>query len=244
MDILVLGVGEAADPDFPNASVVACHDGFRLLIDCGHSVPAPLWGALPGPDAIDAVYLTHPHPDHMFGLVPVLIEWTDRGRRAPLTVVAGPDVRAQLGLLFAAAGLDPYRALSFPLRWLGLEEAGRIGPFEAAFAPTLHAAPNHAIRLQAGGRRFAYSGDGRPTPESAALFRGADLLFHECYTLRPEPGRFHHADLATVERVAAEAGAAAVRLHHLRKDQRGAVADALAGHPRIALAEPGARLTV
>lgn len=244
MDILVLGVGEAADPDFCNASVVVGAGGFRLLIDCGHSVPTALWRALPEPDAIDAVYLTHPHPDHMFGLVPVLIEWTDRGRRAPLTIVVGPDVRAQLGLLFAAAGLDPYRSLSYPLRWLGLEEAGRIGPFEAAFAPTLHAAPNHAIRLDAGGRRFAYSGDGRPTPESVALFRGADLLFHECYTLHPEPGQFHHADLATVERVARESEAETVRLHHLRKDQRAAVAAAVAGHPRIALAEPGERITL
>ena len=161
-----------------------------------------------------------------------------------LVAVLALVLAAGAGLLLAAAGLDPYRSLSYPLRWLGLEEAGRIGPFEAAFAPTLHAAPNHAIRLDAGGRRFAYSGDGRPTPESVALFRGADLLFHECYTLHPEPGQFHHADLATVERVARESEAETVRLHHLRKDQRAAVAAAVAGHPRIALAEPGERITL
>lgn len=244
MDILVLGVGEAADPDFANASVIVHHDGFRLLIDCGHSVPAALWRAIPDPDAIDAFYLTHPHPDHMFGLVPVLIEWTDRGRTRPLTVVTGPDGRAQLGLLFGAAGLDPDRSLSFPLRWLDLADAGRIGPFEAAFSPTLHAVPNHAIRLAAAGRRFAYSGDGRPTMESAALFRGCDLLFHECYTLTPEPGRFHHADFATVEHTVEEARAGMARLYHLRKDQRAAVAAAVAGHPVIALASPGERIAL
>ncbi len=244
MDILVLGVGEAADPDHPNSALAVEAGGFRLLIDCGHSVPPVLWRALPDPNAVDALYFTHHHPDHCFGLVPALIRWTDDGRTKPLTLVVSADVRHQLGLLLAAGGIDPQRSLSFPLHWLDLDEAHSLGPFQLATAPTLHAVPNRAIRLEADGRVFAYSGDGRPTTESEALFRGADLLFHECFTVEAERGQPFHACYPMLAGMPERLGVGALRLYHVRRDQRAALAEACAGDSRIALALPGARIVL
>lgn len=242
MDIHVLGVGEAADPDLPNSSVVVEEGGYRLLIDCGHSVPPVLWRAYPDPDAVNAVYFTHHHPDHCFGLVPALIRWTDDGRRTPLEIVATADGRRQLALLFAAGGIDPDRSLSFPLLWREVGHEGRIGPWNARTAPTLHSVPNRALALSAGGRLFAYSGDGRPTPESEALARGADLTFQECYTLAPEPGQPFHAAWTLLAPLPQRLGLGAMRLYHVRRDQRDALAAVCAGLADVALARPGERI--
>lgn len=245
MDIFVLGVGEAGDPDFSNSSVAVTADGFRLLIDCGHSVPPSLWRALPDPDAVDAVYFTHHHPDHCFGLVPVLIRWTDDGRRKPLEIVTTAEGRRQLTRLFEAGGIDPERARRFPLVWRetpGEGTEGRIGPFAVRSAPTLHAVPNHAIRLEAGGRSFAYSGDGRPTREAEDLYRGADLLFQECFTLQADPTQPFHAAHEALAGWPERLGIGAVRLYHVRRDQREALAAACSGDGRMGLALPGERI--
>ena len=53
------------------------HDGFRLLIDPGYAV-APLLD----PRSLDAVFVSHGHPDHCADLNPLL-----RGR-----MLAGPPV--------------------------------------------------------------------------------------------------------------------------------------------------------
>lgn len=237
MDIEALGVGESADPDHPNAAAVVAAQGFRLLIDCGHSVPPPLWRALPDPDAVDALFVTHTHPDHVFGLVPVLIRWTDDRRARPLDIVAAGDAIADLKRLLAAGGLDPERSLSFPLRWRDVDTVDHLGPFHVRTAPTLHAVPNRALRLEHGGRSFAYSGDGCPTAESAALFRGVDMLFHECFTLAADPTQPFHASFDRLAPLIGGLGVGAARLYHVRRDQRAALAAACGG--RIALAVPG-----
>lgn len=244
MEILVLGVGEAADAEFPNASVVVERDGYRVMIDCGHSVPPQLWRLLPDPDAIDALYFTHHHPDHCFGLVPALIRWTDDRRAKPLDVVTTAEGWDQLRLLLAAGGIDPERGLPFALRRRETESARSLGPFAVRFAETQHALTNHAIRLEAGGRTFAYSGDGRPTPEALDLYRGCDLLFHECYVRDDDPEMAFHCDVGSVRRLAAATGVGSVRLYHVRQDQRGPVGEAIADAPGIALAVPGERIAL
>lgn len=242
MDIHVLGVGESADPDLPNSSVVVSQDGFRLMIDCGHSVPPVLWRELPDPDAVNALYFTHHHPDHCFGLVPALIRWTDDRRRKPLILATTSDGRHQLCQLFAAGGIDPERSLSFPLDWRAMPETGTLGPFKVRTAPTLHAVPNLAVRLEAGGKSFAYSGDGRMTPESERLFRGADLLFHECFTVEPDPTQPFHAAYSQLSGLTDRLGIGAVRLYHIRRNERAGLAAACAGDPRTVPAVPGERI--
>jgi ribonuclease BN (tRNA processing enzyme) len=47
------------------------HDGFRLVVDLGHAtVPRLLERAAPG--QVDAVFISHGHPDHRVDLNPLL----------------------------------------------------------------------------------------------------------------------------------------------------------------------------
>lgn len=230
MQIVVLGVGEASDPTQSNASVVVAGGDYRLLIDCGHSVPPALWRRFADPHSIDALMLTHHHPDHCFGLVPWLISLADDGRRRPLDIVTtawGIDHLKKL----CEIGMVPHDSGSpFPIIWRDAATVERIGPFALARARTSHSVVNHAIRLEANGMRFVYSGDGRPTTESRALFADADLLLHECYMADDAPEMEHHADLATVRGVA---GPPRIGIYHIRKDQRPLALARLEGNSRL-----------
>jgi ribonuclease BN (tRNA processing enzyme) len=54
-----------------------------------------------------------------------------------------------------------------------------IGPFRAGTRLLPHWVPNAGVRLTAGGRTLAYTGDSGPAREVVELARGADVLLAE-----------------------------------------------------------------
>jgi ribonuclease BN (tRNA processing enzyme) len=240
VQISVLGVGEASDPDHPNSSVTVASGGYRLLIDCGHSVPPVLWRRFPDPETIDALIFTHHHPDHCFGLVPWLISLADDGRRRPLPIVTTLAGMEHLKRLCEIGMVAHDSKSPFPIEWLNGAETDKLGPFSIRRAPTTHSVVNHAIRLSVGDKRFAFSGDGKPTAESRALVADATLLLQECY-MAQAPDMKYHADIPTVRGIA---GPPRIGLYHIRKDQRLPVTAELAGDSRLFVVQAGDELTV
>ncbi len=223
-----MGVGDAADPDHSNTAIAAAAAGYRVLVDCGHSVPPVLWRKMPAPDAVDAIILTAPQPDRCFGLVPILLRWAEDGRRKPVDLAvpaAAADVPA--GML-AAGGVPEGRGLPFPLRLHDLAALPRLGPFALA------ATPGGAVGLEWGGRRCVYGTSGTPGPAMTTLAAGCDLLFHAC-----NGGRDAADELEALSAFAVERQIAAVRLVRVHCDRHDAVAALAARHPRLSLALPG-----
>jgi ribonuclease BN (tRNA processing enzyme) len=148
------------------------HDGFRLLVDAGYATLPRLLTHLPAGD-VDAVYVSHGHPDHCADLNPLL-----RARAlsddppAPLAVYAPP------GALDAVLALDRPGMLdaAYEPRPFAPGDAFHIGPFTVETRLLPHWLPNAGLRLAAGGRVLAYTGDTGPTPAVVDLARGADLL--------------------------------------------------------------------
>jgi ribonuclease BN (tRNA processing enzyme) len=144
------------------------HDGFRLLLDPGYAVTP-----LIDPATLDAVFVSHGHPDHCADLNP-LLRARVLGAGGPLTVHALPGA------------VDPVLALDG--EWV--RSAARphavepgatfeIGPFTATTRLLPHHVPNVGIRLSAGGTTLAYTGDTGPSPAIVTLADGADLLLAE-----------------------------------------------------------------
>jgi ribonuclease BN (tRNA processing enzyme) len=200
-EVTVLGVGDTfTDRHHPTCFLLE-HDGFRLAIDCPDSyrrvlADASRHGATGGAegrapldlDSIDHVLITHVHGDHMNGLEGVAF-YKHFVQRRPVQLVTTPEVREVLweqrlrapmeqlwdGQAFRQLGPTDYFA-DHPLDW---NAAIEVGPFRIHARRTHHHVPTSALRVEAGGRTWAYSADTAFDPSLIAFLAEADLIFHE-----------------------------------------------------------------
>lgn len=201
MRICFVGVGEAFDEHSPNTSLLVSlpdpDGGSHVLLDCGFTAPAAFYRHAPedvrSGSALDAIWISHFHGDHFLGLPLLLLRFQEEGRTRPLTIVgqAGVGEKVWAALELAYPGFRPRIGYSvhFQVAVPGTEI--RVAGAGWSFAPGDHSivTPCLAVRLDCNGISMMYSGDGRPTPGTAELARGVDLLVHEAYGLEPDtPG--------------------------------------------------------
>lgn len=185
-------------------------DGFRLLVDPGFATVPRLFGLLPAAE-VDAVLVTHGHPDHCADLDPLL-----RARALPGGAAVLP-VYAQPGSVDAVLALDVPAMLAGSYELHDLASAASIGPFAVRAVPLPHFVPDLGVRLAAGGTVLAYTGDAAPDDAVLELARDADVLLAEASFARtvPEKQRSGLNTAATVGRHAADAGVRHLVLTHL-----------------------------
>ena len=107
-----------------------------------------------------------------------------------------------------------------------------IGPFRAQTRLLPHWVPNAGLRISAGGRVFAYTGDSGPSDDVVALARDADLLLAEATHPHPVPedARAYLCSPRDAGRQAHRAGVRRLLLTHLwpGTDPTAALAEAAA----------------
>ncbi len=187
-------------------------DGFRLLVDAGYAT-LPRLLQLVSAAQLDAVYISHGHPDHCADLNPLLrARALDGEPLPPLPVYAPP------GALDAVLALDRpgMLASAYAVTEFRPGDELRIGPFQAATMLLPHWLPNAGLRLAAAGRVLAYTGDSGGA-EIASLAEGADLLLAEAtYPDRVPPDEQPFLSSARAAgQHAAQAGVARLLLTHL-----------------------------
>ena len=216
------------------------HDGFRLLIDPGYATFPRLLEVLDAAD-VDAVLVSHGHPDHCADLNPLLRARAMRKEPVPsLPVVAPADALGPVLALDRPGMLDD----AIALREFTPGDRLTVGPFGVRSWLLPHWVPNAGLRLEAGGRSLAYTGDSGPSPLLADLARGADVLLAEAtypwQVTDADPRYLSSARQAGA--VARQAGAGRLLLTHLwpGTDPEEAVRAAAGSYPgEIAVASPG-----
>lgn len=189
------------------------HAGFRLLVDVGYAVVPRLLELVPA-GALDAVLVSHGHPDHCADLNPLLrARALGRDRAAPLPVYALP------GALDAVLALDAPEMLAgaYDLHELSAGSSLAIGPFRLQTCPLAHSVPNLGALLGTPEGSLAYASDSGPSHGMAELARGADLLLAEASYVDqvPEESRLSLSSAHQRGCQAAEAAVGQLLLTHL-----------------------------
>jgi ribonuclease Z len=185
MRAYVLGTSAATtSPGRDNASLLLDAGGRYILIDCPGSVAHKMAKLSLNPLELWCIFITHAHPEHIYGL-PALVHLLRRkGRREPLPIYLpiGEEWRA-VRILDAFSLLN--RPGQFRIELRGLPGDGepfiREGGLRAYCLRVEHKVATNGIRVEAGRPRrvFAYTGDTRPCKNAVALGRGADIFFHD-----------------------------------------------------------------
>lgn len=183
MRLTIVGcAGSYPGPDSAASSylVEAEHEGrtWRLLLDMGNGSLGQLQRYM-DPRDIDAVALSHLHPDHCIDLVSlvVLAKYHPDGAYESIKVIAPRGAEEYLAHAGGPGGEPPLDALNFTI-WED-EPVQRVGPFTLRVARVKHPVPAYAMRIEAGGSVLVYSGDTGPTTELDDLAAGADVFLCE-----------------------------------------------------------------
>jgi ribonuclease Z len=185
MRIVFLGTSAGMPSRTRNvASVAVVMDGHVLLFDCGEGTQQQLMRAEHVKSGgIEAIFITHLHGDHLFGLPGLLGSLGLGGRREPLTVYGPPGIAAYLKAI-------PYFFLAYELSVVEIEhrsgspagqEVRRGDGYRVRCAPVIHHAPCFAYRVDEDERpgRFdaarARALGVPPGPMFGTLQRGEDV---------------------------------------------------------------------
>ena len=166
------------------SGLLVTSDSFRLVVDLGYGTLPRLLALIDGDaDLVDAVVVTHAHPDHVVDLHGLYRarRWSGAlpSRRLPLLA---PDQ-----VLETLSRIDPEDA-DGPAElfgWTPLPATTDIGPWRLTSLKTPHYVENVAVRLDGVDGSLVVTGDSGPYAPLEEFSRGCDLLI--CYHHPAQP---------------------------------------------------------
>lgn len=246
MRLILLGTGTPLlDPTRQQAALLIQLNGANLLFDAGRGVTSQLLQVGIAPQAIDAVFLTHHHYDHISNLGEFLLTAWHNGRTTPIHVYGPPGtaaiVRALLTQVYArdidfTLFMDPDSVDIRDLVQVNEVSAGLVcdtGTYRVDAAYVNHGNslglsqerwPCLGYRLAVDGKIIAISGDTVACEGLDRLAAQADCLVQCCYLAEAELTSPAFARLAThiiasadaAGQIAARNGVKQVVLTHIR----------------------------
>lgn len=185
----------------------------RVVFDLGSGAFNRLQAQCP-PEELDAIVITHAHPDHCADLLALRVYlMIGPGRGARIRLLTPPGLVGQLAALTGPEAWDDVFAVE-ELRE-GETTLGDGLVMRAAEVP--HIPPTHALRIDYDGRSVVYGADCADNEALVELARDCDVLLLEC-SLGPQavpPGGPPHLGAREAAGIAARAGARRLLLTHI-----------------------------
>lgn len=244
MKLDVLGsAGTYPVADMPASGYLVSAGDSRVLCDAGFGAFAELTRRI-DPDVLDAVVLSHRHPDHcadFLALYHALAFGPFEVRGLPVFCAPGVEVRLAE---FLGAGEGHVFFEIFDFHEVGETNHVEVGAIDIRFAVSSHPVPTIASRFEAEGRSLTYSADTGPGGGFPDLAMGSNVMLSEA-SLQGERDEHHYVQHLTAAEAGAIARAADVDkliLTHLppsldRERSRREAAAAFGGE--VAVASPG-----
>ena len=158
-------------------------------------------------DEVDAVVLSHEHPDHWSDLEGYRVACAyGEGRREGVEVYAPAGVKEK-----ASTDMEP------PFSWNVVRDRDtvEVGGLRLTFSATDHGPETLAVRVDGDGRSIGYSADTNPNWSLEALGGGLDLALCEATLLRDQEGQSQHLSARQAGDSARAAGVERLVLTHV-----------------------------
>jgi ribonuclease BN (tRNA processing enzyme) len=244
----VLGAGPAWSDraDAAGAAYLVRSGTTSVLLDLGQGSFPRLVGTIE-PSALDAVVISHLHPDHFIDLIPLrhYLAYQLRPPRS-LRVIAPAGLADRIDALHAQPGFTAVTLECEPFA----DEPVPIGDLTLEAIRVTHTADSHAVRIapaaSTGGPGLVYSGDCGVADDLAPLIRPGDTLLVEVsFGAGPVPPKALHLDAPAIAGLVARTRPGRVLLTHLQmaldRDRPVEIVGAATDAP-VRLVEPGDRI--
>lgn len=247
MKLTVVGCsGSFPSADSACSSYLVEAEGYRLLLDLGNGALGELQ-KYSGLYDIDAVVISHLHPDHFIDMCGYFVARYYRhegGRCAPIPVYGPEGTEQRLTTAYADTPNEKSMSEVFDFRTLLDGDSFTLGPLTLRTARMRHPVEAYGFRIEHRGTAITYSGDSGPCQALEELAAGSDLFLCEASFI---DGRENLPDIhltgLEAGQCAAAAGAGRLVLTHVPPwtDAQVNLSDAKAAFDGpVELARPGA----
>ena len=245
LTVMVLGCsGSYAAPNNPCTGYLVRSPGASVLLDCGPGTLGPLQESIDLAD-LSAIIATHCHPDHWLELPVIRNVFIWFVPRSAVPVYGTAETRAMdRALTVLRSGSKD------PLAWTVIDASSEVtvGDQRWSFATTDHPVETMAVRVDSGGRTFAFSSDSGPGWDFRSLGEGIHVAMCDASHSRDSEGQgIPHMSAREAAGAASVAGAERLVLTHLAPgcDPEAQLAEAEAVFDGdVDVARPGLRITV
>ena len=216
LDLVVLGAGPAWSdrPGSSGAAYLVRSARAAIVLDLGQGSFPRLIAEIE-PSRLDAVVISHLHPDHFIDLVPLRHYLAYQlPEAATVRVIAPSGLADRIDALHDRPG---FTAATLSCEPMPLEPV-RVGDFLIEARRVTHTTDSHAVRVSAGsGPGLVYSGDCGVASDLAPLIRPGDTLLVEVsFGAGPVPPGSQHLDAPAIAKLVTATRPGRILLTHLQ----------------------------
>ena len=196
-------------PGHPASGYVIEHEGTRVWCDAG---PGTFMSLPMDTDLIDAVVVSHQHPDHCSDLFAAYHAWTYRPEpRDPVPLFAPQAVWDRI------VGFIEKEPPCFAFTPVADGDAKEIGSLRVEFGEMDHPVPTVGSRWEGSNRTLFFTADTGPTGLWTRLATGVDVMLSEASLQGETDDKAvpHHLTASEAGRIARDAGAGELVLTHI-----------------------------
>lgn len=237
MKIKVLGVGDAYSKENINSSVLVESSDYKILIDCGPTVPFSLWKSIEDWADIDAIYLTHTHPDHVLGLSMLINRMDTLNRKKSLKILSHKDNHKVLKDLIDFGFWPKKQTKNSFVELIEAQDEGSLDLFTYKMVKTVHSVPNRGIYLSDGINSFFMTGDGVLKGDNTKMLTNTTCALLECQNL-DIPAQKGHSNFEISKEISLNNKNTLFYLYHIQDDAREEIKRKCLEVPNLSVLEP------